>query len=317
VSSFLSSSSAASAQVMGRVLQLTAPAPTLLRGRTAENEQRLEELRGLLPSLSLAGTQGPIIPDAITGTTYEWNVDSAGYVATARAGAPANGIRFIVYGIDPLTGDPLVPLVETGHVDLLDESTATSGRLHILVQGVGGTPTFLDYTATGTPSATGGTISAAGFVSNGQAGSALRRLDVDVTLTLSQTFSVFTAGLVAALDVNQPDVSIDISWDYELGQTGRTEDVRFSFQRPGEVIIIEGVYTNSQAGSTYDFEVRVNGGLFATITGSGGGVQILDENGDPLTQAELACLQALFAGWQEVVDLALEILAPALALFGL
>jgi len=316
VSSFLSNSGATSSQVMGRVLQLTAPDPGLLRGRTAENERRLEELHGLLPSLSMAGTQGPIIPDAVTGTTYEWNVDSAGYVATARVGAPANGIRFIVYGIDPLTGDPLVPLVETGHVDLLDESTATSGRLHILVQGLGGAPTFLDYTATGTPSATGGTISAAGFVSNGQAGSALRRLDFDVALTLSQTLSAFTANLVAALDVNQPDVSIDISWDYELGQTGRTEAVRFSFQRPGEVIIIEGVYTNSQAGASYDFEVRVNGGIFATITGNAGGVQILDENGDPLTQDEIACLQALFIGWQEVVDLALEILGPALALFG-
>jgi hypothetical protein len=237
-------------------------------------------------------------------------VDSAGYVATARAGAPANGLRFIVYGIDPFTGDPLVPLVETGYVDLMDESTATSGRLHILVQSVGGAATFLDYTATGTPSATGGTISAAGFVSNGQAGSALRRLDFDVAVTYSQTFSTLTIGLVAAFDVNQPDVSIDLSWDYELGQTGRTETVRFSFQRAGEVIIIEGVYTNTQAGSSYDFEVRVNGGLFATITGDASGVQILDENGDPLTQAEIACLQALFIGWQEVVDLALDILAP-------
>ncbi len=317
VSSFLSNSGPAATQVLGRVLQLTAPDPGLLRGRTVENEQRIEELRGLLPSFGMTGTQGPIIPDEVTGTTFEWNVDSAGYVATARAGAPANGIRFIVYGIDPLTGDPLVPLVETGHVDLLDESTATSGRLHILVRGLGGTPTFLEYTATGTPSATGGTISAAGFVSNGQAGSALRRLDFDVTVTLSQTLSVFTASLVAALDFNQPDVSIDLSWDSELGQTGRTETVRFSFQRPGEVIIIEGVYSSDQAGASYDFEVRVNGGLFATIAGDGGGVQILDENGEPLTQGELACLQALFNGWQDVVDLALAILAPALALFGL
>jgi hypothetical protein len=112
-------------------------------------------------------------------------------------------------------------------------------------------------------------------------------------------------------------VSIDLSWDYELGQTGRTETVRFSFQRPGEVIIIEGVYSSDQAGASYDFEVRVNGGLFATIAGDGGGVQILDENGEPLTQGELACLQALFIGWQEVVDLALDILEPALTLFGL
>ena len=317
VSAYLSGSAVASSRVLGQVLRLTAPDTGLLRGRTEANEQRLEELRGLVPSFSVAGAQGPIIPDAITGTTYEWNVDSAGYVATARAGAPANGIRFIVYGIDPFTGDPIVPLVETGYVDLMDESTATSGRLHILVQSVGGAATFLDYTATGTPSATGGTISAAGFVSNGQAGSALRRLDFDVAVTYSQTFSTLTIGLVAAFDVNQPDVSIDLSWDYELGQTGRSETVRFSFQRPGEVIVIEGVYTNTQAGSTYDFEVRVNGGLFATITGDASGVQILDENGDPLTQAEIACLQALFIGWQEVVDLALDILEPALVLFGL
>jgi len=317
VSAYLSSTGGPTSQVVGRVLQLTAPDPGLLRGRTVENERRIEELQRLVPSFSVAVAQGPIIPDAVTGTTFEWNVDSAGYVATARAGAPANGIRFIVYGIDPLTGDPLVPLVETGLVDLLDESTATSARLHILVQGLGGTPTYLDYTATLTPSATGGTISAAGFVSNGQAGSALRRLDFDVALTRSQTLSTLTVNVVAAFDVNQPNVSIDLSWDYELGQTGRTETVRFSFQRPGEVIIIEGVYLNDQSGSTYDFEVRVNGGLFATITGNSGGIQILDENGEPLTEQERAVLVALFNGWQDVIDLALEILGPALTLFGL
>ena len=120
VSAYLAASGVATSQLLGRVLRLTTPDLSLLRGRTLENERRAAELRELVPSFSVTGTQGPIIPDAVTGTTFEWNADSAGYVATAREGAPANGIRFIVYAIDPLTGDPVLPLVETGYVDIMD-----------------------------------------------------------------------------------------------------------------------------------------------------------------------------------------------------
>ena len=41
---------------------------------------------------------------------------------TDRTGAPANGVRFLLYAVDPVTFQPVEPLVEAGYVDITDLS---------------------------------------------------------------------------------------------------------------------------------------------------------------------------------------------------
>jgi hypothetical protein len=67
----------------------------------------------------------PVFPPELLGMTFEWSFGEGHYVPTERAGAPTNGIRFILYAIDPLSRVPIDPLVETGHLDLTDEGGAT------------------------------------------------------------------------------------------------------------------------------------------------------------------------------------------------
>ena len=69
-----------------------------------------------------------VLPAEVLGKTFEYNSGTAQYEATERAGAPANGVRFILYAINPVTQVPVEPLTEAGYADVLDESTATDQR---------------------------------------------------------------------------------------------------------------------------------------------------------------------------------------------
>jgi hypothetical protein len=169
-------------------------------------------------------------------------------------------------------------------------------------------------TRSATSTTTGGTH-AAGFVSNGQSGSALRRLDFNVAMTASATQTGATISFDISFDLNEPDVAIDVALDFALTETSLTQDILFTFQRPGEAIVIDGtIGTSDVNGTVFDLDVRVNGGLFARISGAGAGVTIVDENGDPLTEDEVHLLQDLFAGVSSILEVAIGLLQPALYL---
>src|SRR5207245_9551808 len=89
---------------------------------------------------------------------------------------PSNGVRLILYALNPVTGAVAEPSSAVGFADLLDESTTSPAvnKLHVIVKD--GTPaspgpvTYADYSVrgsvTGRP-ATAFTASAIGFVSDG------------------------------------------------------------------------------------------------------------------------------------------------------
>ena len=88
-----------------------------------------------------------VLPAEVLGKTFEYNSGTAQYEATARTGAPANGVRFILYAVNPVTQVPVEPLTEAGYADVLDESTATANSVRL--QLVSGGVTYLDYGVTG------------------------------------------------------------------------------------------------------------------------------------------------------------------------
>ena len=80
---------------------------------------------------------GPLVPVEYLGRTYDRDVD--GYRHNPeRTDVPLDRVRFILYGVDPVTREPLGPLVEIGYVDLLDESTdlAYVARVVVVTGGV-------------------------------------------------------------------------------------------------------------------------------------------------------------------------------------
>lgn len=307
------------AGLSGAALTLEATRPTVpAAGQSGyvRTALRAQKLRQLLPSAATLATSG-FLPDTIKGTTFEWDTASNSYVATARAGADTAGVRFILYAVD-LSGTILEPVVEVGHLDLIDRSTTSSLRMQILVQGVGGTPTFVDYLATITPGVSSLRASVAGSISNGQSGGANKTLGFSVTV-------VATPGAVtetASFSLNNPSVSVSLSVTITDTNTGFEIVADFRFTRPGETIQLAGLltFTETTPGqysfTAVDAAVRVNGATYATIQGDPNAAQWVKADGTPLTLAELDALDDLGEAVEHFLDFAEDLFEPIENLFG-
>src|SRR5690242_20243636 len=155
----------------GTIVQATLPRPTTPGvAAQAAAVRQLSGLRAL--NLSPTSPQGPVINDTLYGSIYTYDTTFHAYVRSATTGGPTNGVRFILYAINPLTGNLSSPLSPVGQADLLDESVGVTAKLHIIVAGNGGTPSYLDYTAALTFSQTSLVATLNGTLTNALAGGA-------------------------------------------------------------------------------------------------------------------------------------------------
>jgi hypothetical protein len=220
-----------------------------------------------------------MVPAAIAGKTFEYSGGS--YVPTDRPGAPDNGVRFLLYAIDPVTFMPVEPLVETGYVDITDLG-GTSTR-SVRVEVVSGGTTYVRYTATANTLT--GQLSVIGFVTDGvnQA-----NLNMRATVTLAGALT-----LVYSLDVPQRDVSIDLTMTAsDLTAESGTISLSLSLSGPNGTLLMSGQFTATGGTLT----VHTDGREFATITMTGQGAPVITgADGLPLTEEGSAALQSIFA----------------------
>ncbi|MGH7612968.1 MAG: hypothetical protein ACREMW_02860 [Gemmatimonadales bacterium] len=275
-------------------------------------------------SLAPSNTLG-LIPDELKGKTFEWDIATDHYVVTDRPGAPADGVRFILYAINPITRRPAEPLVEVGYVDLIDLSTENSRSLRIVVNGVGGTPNYVDYTVTGTLTPGQFTASANGFISNGESGDASKKLIFELEATLTLTSFTFTASLT----LDHPAVTITETTTATKSLTGVTLTIDFTLVEPAQKVQLLGSVTvtdddresdgHREEGPgrhgddgilTADLQVLVNDQLFATIKGTAPDIQILGADGQPLSAEELHALRELFRFPARVFSFFQDLLHP-------
>ena len=128
-------------------------------GRISESGRRMAR------TLMSASSSVVLIPDAFRGRTYVFDSVDGWSVDEALTDAPANGMRFTLYAIDPITHDIAEPLNAFGHVDIMDESTATAGSVRLSV--VSGTTEFVNYAVTVQLLVNEFSVNIAGFVSDG------------------------------------------------------------------------------------------------------------------------------------------------------
>ena len=265
------------------IVKATAPRPPVAgQNAPAFATERLGDLQ-LLASLAPWAPQGPIIPDTLYGSVFTWD-SAAGHYVRTPTGGPANGVRFILYAVNPITHAISYPLTEVGFVDMLDESANASLKLHILVKGVGGTTTYLDYLATVTAGATDVTATVSGFISNGAAGGSNKTLTFDVTATLTLS----SADVNASFALNSPSVALQLHLTSVRSIEGQeTVTLDFSITHPGETLRLQGLFVNT-AGvlDTLNAEVRVNGQVFATVAGNALGVTFYDRAGHVIEDTE-------------------------------
>jgi len=233
-------------------------------------------------------TPSATAPASSPGTTFVWDPDTSGYIASADSGAPANGERFVLYAISQRSGLPSVPVAPIGYVDLTAPAPDSSGTGVTLVGTPAGAPatTYASYSvATGAASAT----TLVGFVTDGTT-----RLELDVRSDSTTTPGALT--VISAIAVPTQNVQVSESVTVSGGDTARmTTDLRLASD--GETVRATGdvtIDTTSRIGSG-QMTVSVNDCAFATITLGGPDLVFDPAPGVTLSTDDETTLRALFS----------------------
>jgi hypothetical protein len=250
----------------------------------------------------------PALRPGSLGTTYVYDPALQRYVAAAgRTGAPPNGVRFILYAVNPITHEPIVSL-EVGHADLIDEGAARPTGLGLRLIVVSEGTTYLDYRVAIDGSANAGTLAVSGFLTDGET-----RLDFEIGATGT------------------------------VGPTGATMNVAFEFDVPARAFNVAGTVqgTNAPAGHlgrinlvvrsgltkidvaitgddhTVNATILVNNEIFATITGDHHNPMVRGAGGRELTADEIEALYGILRLVGGVFELFGNLLTPVAAILAL
>jgi len=267
-------------------------------------------LQAMVPNLSVSAAQGRIIPDSLYGRVFEYDTSLNQYTWQDSVVAGLNGVRFILYATG-LDGNVVEPVSAIGTLDIIDESTPTKLQLHVLVQGPGGTPTYVDYTASVQMNgATSATATASGTISNGLGGGDNKTLSFDETFTANAnggsehaTFALNNPAITLIMNesISFDNPNIIINGDFRLIQNGET------------IRTVAHLVLNTSSGvTTVTVTVSVDGHPVASINGdpTEPGTQWVDAGGQPLTVEDLAALDHLFDALEHFQEAVTGLFAP-------
>ena len=252
-----------------------------------------QKLQALGPQLSVSAAQGAIIPDSLYGRVYEWNDTTDQYVYRGTTVSNLNGVRFILYAIG-LDGLVFEPVTAIGTLDIIDQSTQSALKLHVLVKNTAGTTTYIDYTAELTGTQTSAQASASGYITNGLGAPNNKTLSFDETLTVTQT----GARVVATFALNNPAITTMLNESVTFTDSNLIINADFRLIANSQTIRTVGRITVNTATQevAIDMTVYVNGHPVASIEGDPTlpGTQWVDAGGEPLTLEDMDALDALF-----------------------
>ena len=296
--SFNATGGAIATTLGGAAAAVVSPKAALLHPASAQLYARA--VTRLLPRTSRISASVAAIPTDLLGTTFVWDVNNHVYVVSDLSGAPAKGVRFILYAVNPVTSQPVEPLDDLGYVDIIDVSSASQVGTHVLVYAGG--VTYLDYTIRGTGTATSGAVSVNGFASNG-----VDRVNYNLQNTIAQSSN----GMVLTLDYSLavPTRELSIGYTATFGniapdQVAVTLDFTVS-GRNGDVRV-SGTYGASGGA----FSVKVNGEVFATVTIGDGQPVVTSATGTALTPEEEASLQMILQFYDGSLSAFDDLFAP-------
>lgn len=268
------------------------------------------DMQGVASGLAI----GVLAPSARTirveslGKTFRWDATARRYVhAPERSGAPANGVRFLLYAINPVTHEPLVDN-EIGYADLTDVGLALANGFGLRLQVVSGTLTALDYTVVIQGTENAGSLGVSGFLSDGTT-----RLQFVIDAHAR------SAGATAALDVDFqfaiPERGLSVVAHVNGAHTAQENAQRVDLSvRSGASRIDVAVTEDARA---VDATIHVNDQLFATVRGDRHNPEIRGAGGRELTQQEMQALQHIVALAGGIFELFANLLKPVVAIFAL
>ena len=275
------------------------------------------QLQAMVPNLSVSAAQGRIIPDTMYGRVFEWDTALNQYRWQGSTVAGLTGVRFVLYATG-LDGVIIEPVSAIGTLDIIDQSTPAKLQLQVLVRGPGGTPTYVDYTASvQVTSRTSGTATATGTISNGLSGGNNKTLSFDENLTVNAS----GATVHATFALNNPVITMMLNESVSYSDPNIIIDADFRLIQNGQTIRVVGhVALNTLNKSvTVSVTVDVDGHPVASISGdpTDPATHWVDAGGAPLTAADLTALKDLFDAFQKFQTAVDGLFAPVSTFAGL
>lgn len=224
------------------------------------------------------------IPAEAIGKTYVWNADTYAYeVDDARTGAPADGVRFIIYEVSEGSYYPDTPLVEIGYVDIRDLGSGDNIDVRHVVT-IGGV-TALTFDVSGTLTETTADLTTEGTISDGTSFA-----DFEHTIA-----NVLNGSQSLTISASSGPISLDWAFDrmgaYASGP-GKDELTLVDHQSNTTIALLVNWDASeiAQAGSTLKF----NNVVVADATGSGGFIELQPRDGSGLDDNDALVLAGAY-----------------------
>jgi hypothetical protein len=267
-------------------------------------------------SASMAAPSAPngvLLPDAMEGITFVWDVADSMYVASDLTGAPANGARFVFYAVNPFSGYPTEPLTEVGYMDLTDETTSDLARLEVLVVDEVNDRTMADYYLQGAVDSldnfTTVTLDTEGFVRGAD------RLDFDMQMVFGGADGSDESELHTSVELSTDAGSITLnhdevqsSADYEASGEfvieGEGNEAAFGFDIVGE----------DELDATIEGALTWNGEEVVLMDGDAGDPDFTNADGGDLSAGEIQALAGMWYAFGATYAFAFLSLFPFLLL---
>jgi len=273
----------------------------LALSRPARTERYTRAVTSLFHSSPAIQASVAAIPISVAGKTFVYDTATDAYVASELTGAPSNGVRFMLYAVNPITLRPAEPLNEVGYVDIVDESGSSTSAFHVTVVSNG--VTYLDYTASASGTTNGGVVTVGGYASDGT-----NRANFTVESTITQTTNGIDIGVNYSLRVPSRDFAITYQATLvTASQSALQVTVDFTMAGRNGNLSLTGSYSDG-GGS---FTVKVNGETFATVTVTVNGETVLTSaSGNPLTASEETTVRQAVDYYDASLDLSTTLLSP-------
>ncbi len=241
---------------------------------------------------------GPIISGWNRGVTFVYDPTIDEYAPDlSRTDAPETGVRFVAYEVD----DAGVPILgeETGYVDLIDQGDSSQDDIVLLLRVVHHEATVLEYGITLNRLTDGVDLDLAGFLFGDDV-----RLD-------------FAIGVAARENAESP--SLDIDFDFGVANRGFSISGEVHGVEDGDdgsvMVTVRHRQDSIEVSMTgtdgiLDGTVKLNGALFATVTGPEDSPTFTGSTGEPLTADELHVLLRIVDTLEDVFDFLEDLVDP-------
>ena len=263
----------------------------------------LAELRALdrLLAFPAPGASAALFPADLLGTTLVYNTTTQQYeVDPAATGAPANGIRIVLYAVDPVFHDPVEPLNAIGYLDVTDESTAAADQVGIVA--VIGDVTYIDYLGSATVFTDGVTFTAAGFLSDG---TTVLDFNLDHSYSAADGFTLTYDVGAHPVGVTTPTTTVLAA--VHLDPNLQTASYSLAVEHQGESVALDITGSDTAISGV----VSHNGATVAEISGTPDQPVFTDADGNPLTNEQVQSLGELFIGITAIISGFDVLLIPA------